>query len=54
MHERSLAWLFSERLYPAAGSDRCRYSHPSIRQRSGFPIEELGEGLKELKGMANP
>ena len=39
---------------PAADWDRCRCLQPTIGLRLGTPIEELGEGLKELKGMATP
>ena len=50
--DRSLAWLSSERLFLAADSDRCRYPQESMGNRLGTPMEELGEGLKELKGMS--
>jgi hypothetical protein len=30
------------------------YSQPMIRLKSGTPMEEFGEGLKQLKGMATP
>lgn len=32
--------------------DRCRYLQTTFGLRSGTPMEELREGLKELKGMA--
>jgi hypothetical protein len=54
MGDRSLAWLFSERLYTAADCDRCKYPQPCIGLRSGTSMEELGQALKELKGMATP
>ena len=31
-----------------------RYSQPTIGLSPGTPMEELGEGLKELKGIATP
>ena len=49
--DRSLAWLISERLYQQL-TERCINLQPTIGLRSGTPMEELGEGLKELKGMA--
>ena len=52
--DRSLAWLSSERLFPATVWDRCRYPQPSMGNRLATPMEELGEGLKELKGMPIP
>ena len=33
---------------------RCGYSQPSFALNHGTPIEELGEGLKELKWIAIP
>jgi hypothetical protein len=39
---------------PAADWDRCRYLQPSIGLRLGTSVEELREGLKELKGMVTP
>jgi hypothetical protein len=51
--DRSLAWLISERLYQQL-TERCINLQPTIGLRSGTPMEELGEGLKELKGMATP
>ena len=50
--DRSLAWLPSERLYLAA--DRCRYEQPNIGWTLGTLMEELGEGLKALKGIGTP
>jgi hypothetical protein len=52
--DRSLAWVFSERLYPAADWNRCRDPQLSIGQRSLTPIEKSGKGLKVLRGMATP
>jgi hypothetical protein len=39
---------------PAPGQYRCRYSQPTTRLSLGMPMEELQEGLKELKGIAIP
>jgi hypothetical protein len=38
----------------AADWDRCRYLQPTIGLRSGMTMKELGEGLKELKGIGTP
>jgi hypothetical protein len=32
----------------AADWDRCKYLHPTIKLKSGTPMEKLGGGLKEL------
>ena len=53
-HAWNLAWLSSERLYPAADWGWCRDSQTHIRWRLRTPKEELGEGLKALKEMATP
>ena len=50
--DRSLARLSIAEPLPA--TDRCRYLEPSIGLRPGTSMEDLGEGLKELKGMADP
>ena len=50
--DRSLAWLSSERLYQQL--TETMQIQPTIRLRSGSPMEDLGEGLKELKGMITP
>ena len=39
---------------PVPNCDRCRYFQPTIGLMLGTPMEELGEGLKELKEMATP
>ena len=52
--DRSLAWLSSERLHPAADGNRCRDPQPHIRWSLGSLIEELGEGLKDQKGTGIP
>jgi hypothetical protein len=51
--DRNLVWLSSERLCQHM-TDRCKYSQPTIGLSPGIPMEELGEGLKELKGIATP
>jgi hypothetical protein len=33
---------------------RCTRLQPTIRLNRGTPVEEFGEGLKELKGFATP
>jgi hypothetical protein len=33
------------------GPDRCRYSQLTIRLSLGTPVEELEEGMRELKGL---
>ena len=52
--DRSLAWLFSERFYQHLTKYRCRYSQPTIGLSPETPVDELGEGLKELKEIATP
>jgi hypothetical protein len=47
--DRRPAWLFFERLYPAADCDRCRYPQPNIGLRPSTFMEELREELKALK-----
>jgi hypothetical protein len=47
--DRSLAQLSSEKFYQQL-TETCSYSQPSIGLKLGTPMEELGEGLKELKG----
>jgi hypothetical protein len=37
---------------PASDSYRCRYSQSTIKLSSQTTMEELGEGVKELKGIA--
>ena len=37
---------------PEVDWDRGKYLHSTIGLRSGTPMEELEEGLKELKGIA--
>ena len=49
--DRSLEWLSSERCYQQL-TDTSRYLHPTIGLRSGTPLKEIGEGLKELKRLA--
>jgi hypothetical protein len=39
---------------PEPDQYRCGCSQPAIRQSTGTLIEELGKGLKELKGLATP
>jgi hypothetical protein len=41
LEDRSLAWLSSEVLHPAADSDRCRDTLPDI----GWSLENLMEQL---------
>jgi hypothetical protein len=45
---RSLAYLSSE---SSTNVKRCRHPQPNIRQSSGNLVEELGEGIKDLKGI---
>jgi hypothetical protein len=40
--------------FAAPDQFRCRYSQPAIRLSLGTSMEELGEGLKELKGIVSP
>ena len=47
--DRSLAQMFSERLYPAADRNRSREPQPNIGQSLETFMEELGEGLRGLK-----
>jgi hypothetical protein len=47
--DRSLAWLSSAWLYPAANRNRCRYPQPNMGWTSGTIMEEFGEELKALK-----
>jgi hypothetical protein len=49
--DRSLAWMFSERLCQQL---RFRYLQPIIGLSRGIPRDELGEAMKELKGIATP
>jgi hypothetical protein len=50
--DRSLAWLSSERLYQQLTKADAFTQQTIIELNSGIPIEELGEGLKKLKGFA--
>jgi hypothetical protein len=52
--DRSMVWLFPERFYQHLTNTDGRYSQTAIGLRPGDPMEELGEGLKELKGIAIP
>ena len=52
--DRSLAWLSSERLHPAADSDRYRHPQPNSGWSLGTLMEELGEGLGDLEGLGTP
>jgi hypothetical protein len=49
----SLALLSSEKLHPAAIGNRCRYPQPN-RWSSESLVEELGEGLRDLKRIGTP
>jgi hypothetical protein len=51
---RSLAWLSSERLHPAADSDRYRHPQPNDEWSLGILMKELGEELRTPKGMGIP
>jgi hypothetical protein len=42
------------KVLPAPDQYRCRYSQPTIKLSLGISMGELGEGLKELKGIAAP
>jgi hypothetical protein len=48
--DRSLPRLSSERLYPAAASDRCRHPQPNIR----YSLWSLIEGMRTLHGKGTP
>lgn len=50
--EPSMAVLWEA--LPEADWERCRYPQPTIGLGLGIPMEELGERLKELKGIAIP
>jgi len=52
--DRSLAWLSSERLQPAANRNRCRDPQPNIKWSLGRLLEELGDGLRNLEGIGIP
>jgi hypothetical protein len=52
--DRSLERLSFEMLHPAADSDGCRDPQLKIRWSLGTIMEELGEGLKALKGTGIP
>ena len=53
LEERSLVWLSSEKFYQQlTETDADTYS--LIDLRSGTPIEEPGEGLKELNVIVTP
>jgi hypothetical protein len=47
--DRSPIWLLPERFY-----QHQMQKQPTIGLSLGAPVEELGEGLKELKGIATP
>jgi hypothetical protein len=49
-HDRSLEWLSSESIY----RQMTQTDAATIGLRSGTPVVKLGEGLKELKGIASP
>jgi hypothetical protein len=52
LNYRSLVWLFPERFYQhLTNTDADTHSQPSDLAQEPFP---LGEGLKELKGIATP
>jgi len=52
--DRSVAWLSSERLYPAADPNGCRDLEPNIVWNLQDLMEELGEVLRAPKGIGNP
>jgi hypothetical protein len=53
--DRSLAWLSSERPYQQLiKTDADTYIQPAIGLKSGTPMEELEEGLKEMKERVTP
>jgi hypothetical protein len=52
--DRSLAELFTERIYQAADRNRCRDPKPNIYQSLGSLMEELGEGFRNLEGIETP
>jgi hypothetical protein len=49
--DRSLERLPSKRLYPADDSDRYRHPQPNSGWSLGTLMEELGEGLRAMKGI---
>ena len=51
---RSLAWLSSERLYPAADWDRCRYLKANHWTEVGDPYGRIRERIEGTKGNDNP
>jgi hypothetical protein len=53
--DRTLVWLFPERFYQhLTNIDADTHRQSTIGLSPGTPMEELGEGLKELKGIATP
>ena len=52
--DMSMVWLFPEKFYQHLTNTDGRYSQSAIGLSPGAPTEELGEGLKELKGIAIP
>jgi hypothetical protein len=51
---KSLAWLPSERLHPAADSDKCIHPQLNIGWKLGTLMEELGKGLRAPKEIGTP
>jgi hypothetical protein len=52
--DRSLAWLSSERLYPAADSNRCRHLQPNSGWSLETLMEESGGRIGVPKGIGTP
>ena len=52
--DRSLAWLSSERPNKQLTETDIDTSSQALGWDQGSPMEKLGEGLKDLKGMATP
>lgn len=46
--------MSSERLYPTANGNRYRDTRPKIRWSSGILVEEVWEGLRDLKSVGTP
>jgi hypothetical protein len=52
--ERILVWLSSERLHPAANSDRSKHSKPNNKWNLGTLMEKSKEGLQAVVEIGIP
>jgi hypothetical protein len=52
--DRSLVQLSPDKFLPEPDQYRRRSTQPTIRLSAGTPLEELGQGLKDLNGFVNP